>query len=64
MGTAARVIDLAFIFVNHHFVIAVVGIIIFTIGEVFGSISKHLILQREYRKHIVAGIKTRTASPD
>ena len=29
-----------FIFVNHHFVIAVVGIIIFTIGEVFGSISK------------------------
>ena len=29
-----------FIFVNHHFMIAVVGIIIFTIGEVFGSISK------------------------
>ena len=29
-----------FIFVNHHFVIAVAGIIIFTIGEILGSISK------------------------
>lgn len=29
-----------FIFVNRYFVVAVVGIIIFTIGEIFGSISK------------------------
>lgn len=29
-----------FIFVNHHFVIAVAGIIIFTTGEILGSISK------------------------
>jgi MFS family permease len=29
-----------FIFLNHYFIIAIVGMILFTIGEIFGSISK------------------------
>ena len=41
LGQLLESLGLAFfIFVNHHFVIAVAGIIIFTIGEILGSISK------------------------
>lgn len=41
LGQLLESVGLAFfIFVNHYFVIAVVGIIIFTIGEICGSISK------------------------
>lgn len=41
LGQLLESLGLAFfIFVNHHFVTAVIGIIIFTIGEIFGSISK------------------------
>ena len=41
LGQLLECIGLAFfIFVKHYFVIAVVGMIIFTIGEIFGSISK------------------------
>lgn len=41
LGQLLESLGLAFfIFVNHHFVTAVAGIIIFTTGEIFGSISK------------------------
>lgn len=41
LGQLLESLGLAFfIFVNYHFVIAVAGIIIFTIGEILGSISK------------------------
>lgn len=41
LGQLLESLGLAFfIFVNHHFVIAVAGIIIFTTGEILGSISK------------------------
>lgn len=41
LGQLLESLGLAFfIFVNHHFVIAVAGNIIFTIGEILGSISK------------------------
>ncbi len=41
LGQLLESLGLAFfIFVNHHFATAVAGIIIFTTGEIFGSISK------------------------
>lgn len=41
LGQLLESLGLAFfIFVNHHFVTAVIGIIIFTTGEILGSISK------------------------
>lgn len=41
LGQLLECLGLAFfIFVNHYFIIAVAGMIIFTIGEIFGSISK------------------------
>lgn len=41
LGQLLESLGLAFfIFVNHHFVIAVAGFIIFTTGEILGSISK------------------------
>lgn len=49
LGQLLESLGLAFfIFVNHHFVIAVAGIIIFTIGEILGSISKNAL---SYKKN-------------